>query len=266
MTSEKPDLYPEGVELRDFEDTDALRENIFKEVQAGFEGAFPKTYGNVILELKDVKYDDQNHISLKRQQDALMNDKFLHRRLRGTLVLKDKNTGQTLETKKNHTLVRVPWLTPRGTVIHNGNEYSLANQSRLEPGIYSRRKNNGDIEAHVNAQPGKGGRGFRIRLEPQTGQFKMDIGQSTSLHLFSFLRDMGYSEEKLRKSWGDQLFEKNAAKYDTRVLNKAFQHLSRGKPDIDVTLEEKLAAIRETLNNTRVRRDTLAQTLHRHYS
>jgi DNA-directed RNA polymerase beta subunit len=162
--------------------------------------------------------------------------------------------------------MRVPYLTQRSTVIHNGSEYSIINQARLDPGIYSRRKENGDIEAHVNAAMGKGaGRGFRVRFEPQTGQFKMDIGQS-SLHLYSLLKDIGYPEDKMKEAWGEALFNQNKEGYDARVLNKAFTKFTREVPDLEVQHTDKVNGIIQSLNNTKVRKDVVSKTLHKAFN
>jgi hypothetical protein len=44
------------------------------------------------------------------------------------------------------TLLKVPYLTGRGTFIRDGNEWGTINQTRLIPGAYSRYQNNGDLE------------------------------------------------------------------------------------------------------------------------
>jgi hypothetical protein len=40
--------------------------------------------------------------------------------------------------------------------------------------------------------------------------------------MYSLLHTIGVSDEKLRASWGDEIFEKNKAGYDSRTLEKAY--------------------------------------------
>ena len=77
---------------------------------------------------------------------ALHEDGFLARRLKGTVTLTDSKTGEVLDQKKSITLMKVPFLTGRGTFIRDGNEWGTINQTRLLPGAYSRYQNNGDLE------------------------------------------------------------------------------------------------------------------------
>ena len=78
---------------------------------------------------------------------------------------------------RNARLGTVPYLTDRGTFISRGNEYTMAHQMRLRPGAFTRVKDNGELETHVNVLPGKGV-SHRVFLDPKTGIFKIHIGQA----------------------------------------------------------------------------------------
>lgn len=112
-----------GIRLRDPEDTDTLRDNILEGVKEELAASFPRSYGGVRLELQDLHYDGPEKWNYDEQGRALMEDKFLARKLRGTLRLVDEATGDVLE-EGTHSLMRVPWMTPRGTFVHGGNEYT----------------------------------------------------------------------------------------------------------------------------------------------
>ena len=114
---------PTGVTLRDPDDSDSVRGDI----EGGISTAMQRyvhgfEYGGVRLELSDVKYADKERYSLAEQKEALMSDRLLSRRLRGTVKLIDVETNKPLDVKKNFTLARVPYLTQRGTFINNGSE------------------------------------------------------------------------------------------------------------------------------------------------
>ena len=117
---------------------------------------------------------------------------------------------------------------------------------------------NGILVSNCNAKRGSG-HSFRVRLEPESGLFKMDVGQS-SLRLYSLLKDIGVPDEQLEKSWGPDLLESNRQAYDSRVFDKAYARLVR-RPDPAATREQKAQAIKDALGATFVDRDTTRKTL-----
>jgi len=205
------DITPEGVSLSDPADFKKRRVEIFETAKNSFARKFPMSYGGFRLEVGDLRFEDPEHYSLKKQKEALLKNKYLSRRLRGTLNLFDEKDNKLLESKEL-TLMRVPYLTDRGTTIHNGNEYVTLTQARLLPGIYTRRRETGEIESHFNARRGTGN-AYRIRLEPESQLYKMDIGQA-SLRLYSLLHDIGVTDDQLKRSWGSDILAANKAGYD----------------------------------------------------
>ena len=138
---------PEGVDLWDPDDSDGLRGRIETNFQKSLDRYVNGTeFGGVRLQLKDMSYVDKEKFSLREQRDAKDKDRMLARRLRGTVELVDNVTNEVLDTRKNITLARVPYLTQRGTFINNGSEYAPISQSRLMPGAYARRRDNGEVE------------------------------------------------------------------------------------------------------------------------
>lgn len=251
------DVVPAGVKLRDPEDFATLRKDIFDGVLNEVKSAFPQTYGGVRMELDEVDYEDPDDFDLDTQKQALLYNKNLGRRIRGTVRLFDDKTGAKLDEKKL-TLMKVPYLTERGTFLNGGSEYSTINQMRLLPGIYARRKANGDLEAHANVARGTGS-AFRVRFEPASALYKMDIKQS-SMRLYSLLHDLGVPDEELKQAWGPEVFEINKQAYDPRVFDKAYGHLAK-KPDPNATREQKAAVIREALDSMRVNRRVAQKNL-----
>ena len=251
------DITPEGVKLRDFDDYDALREDTFSSVSKAFEKRFPQEYGKFRLELNNVHYPETKPYDLEQQKNALMKNQFLGKRLRGNFKLFDKDNGDLIE-EKEVTLMRVPYVTDRGTVIHNGNEYVTLNQARLSSGIYTRKKESGEIEAHVNAKRGTG-RSYKLRMEPKSSLYKLDIDQA-SLRLYSLLHDIGVSDDELELRWGPDVLEANRSKYDPRVLDKAYNKLVRDQ-NPDASKEEKASAVAEALKLTKLSRSSVERTL-----
>lgn len=244
---------PQGVTLYDWEDFDTSRNLIQNDVKDTLAKQFAlKEHNGVQLSITDLKYVDPEHYSISDQKKALHNDDFLARRLRGTVTLKDSNTGELLD-QKEMTLLKVPYLTGRGTFIRDGNEWGTINQTRLIPGAYSRYQNNGDLETQFNVRPGTGG-SFKVNLDPTTAIYKFKTA-GQEFHMYSLLHDIGISDERLRNSWGDEIFEKNKSGYDNRTLEKAYQKIV---PDWDRkanpgrTDEEKVQLIKNALNRAQM--------------
>lgn len=252
---------PDGVELYDMEDFDKHRELIFNDAKNTLIKQFPKEHNGVRMELENVDYVDPDSYTLKEQKQALLDDKFLARRLRGTVKLTDAKTGQMLDSK-TITLMRVPWLSERGTFIREGNEWGSIAQQRMLPGAYSRYQNNGDLETQFNVRPGTGG-AFRVNMNPETAQYKFNIGGS-DLHLYSLMKDLGVSDKTLEKHWGPEVLAMNAANYDARVFEKAYQKIVPEwvrKKEGYVTHDEKARLIKEALDRSQMSATVAKKTL-----
>lgn len=250
---------PEGVTLRDPEDFTSLRKNIYDRTLKEFSRVFPVSSGGMRLSVSDLAYKDPEDYSIDDELKAKLSDRFLSRRLEGTLNLEDEATGKVLENKRV-TLMRVPYLTRRGTYIHGGNEYTLKMQARLTPGAYARRRENGEVEMQTIVRPDSGVP-FRVALEPETGQFRLRV-KGSDLHLYSLLRDMGYEDKQLERAWGRDLLQRNAAKYDSRVFQKAVsKFVFKGRQKPDASREEQLEALREAFSQALVHRKVVERTL-----
>lgn len=215
------------------------------------------------MELDDLDYDDVEDVDVASQREALMKDEYLAKRLRGTVRLVDDISGDELG-RERRTLMQVPYLTERGTFINNGSEWGHIMQARLLAGAYSRRQDNGELETQLNVRHGTG-TPFRVRLEPETAQFRMKVGGS-NLHLYSLLKDLGVPDEDLSRRWGPELFARNAKKYDARVIGKAYKNLVSRKKQQELNLqpednEGKAAAIKQALQDSRLHADAVARTL-----
>lgn len=248
---------PSGVEMREWDDIPARRHSIYDSVLNSMASQFPQSYGGVRLEVEDLHYDGPESFTHAEQKKALLNNRYLHRKLKGKVRLVDEATGSPLD-ERPMTLMKVPVLTDRGTFIHNGSEYTTMAQARLLPGVFTRRKATGELESHFNIKRGTGN-SFRVHLEPDTGLFKMNIGQA-SLRLYPLLHDLGIPDERLEASWGPELLAKNKAKYDARVFDKAYMRLVR-RGDPNISREEKAKAILAAMSEAKVSRRVLERTL-----
>lgn len=255
---------PPSVKFRRFDDIDSQREAVYEQARQAFAEFKPLSNANYTLEVGEPDYDDGPFTPTKKQEkDAILKGASLHRPLYGTVRLVDNATGKAVDERRT-VLARVPHLNSRGLYIRKGVVWSLRNQSRLRPGIYTRHKRNGGTEAQFNVKPGTG-RGFRILLEPETGLFKVQVGQSTT-RLYSVLRSLGISGEDIKKAWGKELFDKNyraPSGRDAQDLAKLLKKLGSSKVSVDPELHAQ--ALKDALSRAQLDPDTTELTMGSRY-
>jgi len=246
-----------GPAMRDFADVPAMRRSIYDSVLNAARGIEPIQNTRHTLQLADVDWGDPEDIKKRDRKRAILRGETLGRRLRGTWRLVDNATGATLDERKT-TLATVPVLTDGGTFVLNGTEYTLANQMRLRPGVFTRRKHNGEVESHVNILPGKGV-SHRYTLDPERSTFKIGFGQA-QLPLLPVLRAMGATETQLREAWGDEVLGANLKGDDPRAVDKLVKRLVK-KWDGPDTPDNRRAALTKALTDMHLDPEVTKRTL-----
>ena len=248
---------PTEATLRAFDDAPGLRTNISEGVLAGLTEKFPVENDRYRLELGGLKFEQQK-FKLAEQKRAILEGRTLSSPVKGTWRLFDKETNQELD-KTSGIVLRIPHVNRQGTYIYNGNQYTVSNQARLRPGIYTRRRESGEIESHFNVKPGTG-IGFRVMMEPKTGIFKLNVGQA-NLKLLPVLRGMGLNDSDVRRAWGNELFEANAQKDDPSAFKKAAQRLvsARARESVGEGAESLALALAQAQLDPEVNKRTLGQ-------
>lgn len=257
-TSEIP-VQPETPPGRGFGDTAATRAAIYQSVLNAAKGFEPVSNDRYKLQLAEVDYDGPESYSIRDQKKAILRGESLGRKLRGTWQLTDP-LGNVVDQRKT-TLANVPYLTDRGTFIMGGNEYTLSHQMRLRSGVFTRQKENDELESHVNAIPGKGAT-HRIYMDPATGVFKFNLGQA-NIPLISVLRSLGVKDGQIREAWGNDLFAANSNKEGKGDIDKLYQRLVRNGAAGD--LPAKMAEIKAALESTQLDPEVTKRTLGQPY-
>lgn len=247
---------PAGVKLRAFTDATATRTAIMDNVLEAVKNRFPIEDDDVKLELRDVKYEGPTSYSLQQQKDAILGNRRLGCSIAGTWRLIDKKTGQVLDERRDG-VIRVPYYTDRGTIINNGSEYTVISQARLSPGVYVRRKQNGELESQFNVANGLG---FRIGLDRATGALNMSVGQG-HVPLYPVLRAMGVSDDDIRKSWGNEITSVNVGRMDPHALDKVYARLAGRKADMNLSNTDKAKFVTEALAGSGLDPDVVVRTL-----
>lgn len=212
---------------RKFFDPDKLREWVKADAKEAFQKKLNKLETpDYKLHVKDVDFHDgDKRFSFKEQKDAILERRDLALPLRGTFQLEHKPTGKIIAEKKT-IIAQVPYITERNTAILNGSEYIIINQQRLKPGVYTRIKETGEAEAHVNVKPGTG-LGGKIIFHPEKALFIYVVG-TTQIKLYGLLHDLGVSDESMKEAWGNEIFLKNKMQYGgdevDKFYNKVFKY------------------------------------------
>jgi DNA-directed RNA polymerase beta subunit len=203
-----------------------------------------------IVEIRD--FDDASKVySPSQQKQALLEGKTLVEPLRGTVVLKDRKTGKILD-KKKQTLAQIPYFTERHTFVMKGTDYNVSNQVRIKPGVYTRRRANGQLESAFNLARG---RNFRLSMDPQRGVFFMEYG-TTKIPLYGALHAMGVRDTEFTKYWGKSVLDLNRkfsagkeAKYVKVLYGKLIPAFAQS---LNPSHDEMLKAVRDSYAQTKM--------------
>ena len=247
---------PDG--LREFDDTKATRKLIYDNVLEAVQKRFPVEDDNYKLELIGAKYAGPMEFSLKQQKNALLHNRNLRTPIVGKWRLTDKKTGRVLDERED-TVMQVPYYTDRGTIINNGSEYTVVSQSRLRPGVYSRRKSNGGLEAQFNIDP-RTGHSFRFGFNQNTGVFTLSTGQA-NIPLYPVLKACGVTDDQMIKHWGADVTAANAAKSDPQAIRKVYERMAGYRADPNLTDADRSSYIRDNLSKYGVDPEVVERTM-----
>lgn len=234
------------------------RERIHQRAIEGVETVFP-------LKVRDHSVEVQNaHVvskqfSSREQKDAVLHGRTLQEPLRADLVLRDAG-GKIVETKKDVTLAQIPYFTPRHTFIVDGNEYTVANQRRVRPGVYTRVRGNEELEAAFNLARGEN---FRIEMNPEKGHLYVQYG-SSRIPLYPMLRGLGVTDSQIKKQWGEGVVDINKAAFQKQQdssIKKLYERLIPPYRQTATTPETMAREIEEAYRNTTMDAEVTQRTL-----
>jgi DNA-directed RNA polymerase beta subunit len=252
-------IVPKGIKLRGFDNPSELRQEILDRVLTSYQNKFPIENDKVRIEASNLRYDLKKPYTLADEKKAILTGGKLSAPLMGKISLLDKKTGEPLDEFEG-VLSRVPWMTHRGTFINGGSEYSLvAGQQRLKPGIYARRKENGELESHVNTVAGTGA-GMRIFMEPETGVYRVMIGKSR-IKLYPVLKGMGVQDDEIMKYWGPEILDINKDQDDNKSFSKFYDKLMGRKAKLDADEKTKVTDLLGELKKSEIDPEVGSRTL-----
>ena len=227
----------------------------------GLSAQFPVEGKHYRLEATDFRAERKN-FTHDDEKKAILESRSLTYPIRANLRLIDKATGQVVDELKDYALMDSFHLTNKHTMLYKGNNYAIANQLQLRPGVYTRSRETGELESHFNTGTG---RSFSITLEPQTQIFYLEVGSSRIpaaplLHSVFHVDANTVSDYIPAETWLINL--KNVAgKEDRYVADLYHRMVSTAKqiPGADAkTMAEQL---RESIQNSQLNVHTTSATL-----
>jgi DNA-directed RNA polymerase subunit beta len=240
-------------------DAETLRGKIHEKVTGALHAVFPLDLKGRTLEVTDVRVHGRDYSS-EEQKRALLSGSSLQTAVKGTLVLKGAD-GKVIDTAKDYTLVHIPYLTDRHTVIADGNEYQFANQLRRKPGVYTERAENGELRTTFNLGRGKN---FDLGFNEKKGTFHLQYGAS-NIPLYPVLRGLGVTHDAIAHHLGEGVAKANQAEHGHQIesaINKLYtklEHPALVNPKLEHTA--KAQVVQKRYDMTTLDRDVTAHTL-----
>lgn len=246
-------------------DPGQIREHIHRKIIEAVKNKFPIETANYIAEVSNLEFKEKDMVH-NLQRNLLMRKGNLYHSLFGTITIKDKKTNNILISVPNVSILNLPLYTNRYTMIIDGNEYTIVNQMRTKPGVYTRKRGNDEIESSFNLAKGAN---FKLVMDPTTGIFKINILNST-LIATAVLKILGAQPQDIIKAIGEELYIKNNAittqAQIERARNTLYEKFGNSELGATATAEEKDSAIKMYFNNTEIDPETTQLTLGNAYT
>lgn len=231
-------------------------EELKGQVLKGIESHFPVEGRTQKLELKSLEVDDSalHADDIREQHDAKVKGKTWAAPVHATFEMTNAQTGKV--TEKRMKVAEIPFATKRYGYIVNGQEYQVDNQWQLKPGVYTRRRQSGELETRFNV-PNK--KSFDVTFDPKTKVFNMDRGSSKAIPVYPLMKTMGVDDDTLERQWGKEVLEANkAVKGNKNALQRFFK---ADKKKSASTPEEAENYLIDTLTQSELRPDATKHTI-----
>lgn len=222
------------------------REQIREKVVESLKSSFPFVGSRYTLDVQDVRVHPAD-IGPEEYKKALLTARTISEPVRGTLLLKDTQSGKVISKAPNFNLMQLPYFTDHHTFVLGGNQYNVSNQLRMKPGVYTRKRRNETLEASFNLAKGSN---FRVSMDPEGGLFNMEYG-STHIPLYPVLNKLGVPDAEISRHWNPDLVRVNreaTAGKEDKVIGKLYNVVSQDPTASDPN--EQIEQIRKEYDRT----------------
>lgn len=224
------------------------RENVRDKAVESLRSVFPFVGKKYTVDVDNVRVRPMDY-GPEDYKRAIMTGRTLSEPVKGTLILRDSNSGKTLQRIPDFNLIQLPYYTAHHTFILDGNPVTVNNQLRMKPGVYARKKRNEELEAQFNISKGVP---FRMTMDPESGHFHLEY-QSTRIPLYSVLNKLGVPDQTIARYWNPGLTQANRTAFGEKVnqhFNKFYEKAVR--PFERVEGVSQTQAVTNVLKNTKL--------------
>lgn len=237
-----------------------INDDVDKALVESLTKSFPIENKNYVLQVSNV-VAHRKEFDHADEKEAILKSKSLTYPIKGDLSLISKVTGKVVDHIPDFPLLDSFHLTNKHTLVYKGNNYAIANQLQLLPGVYTRtRENTGELESHFNT--GKGA-SFRIVLDPKSKVFFLEVG-STHTPIGPLLTHVfGISQAEASKYIPEDIWEANiayTAGKDEKIIKSLYNRMVYTKEPA-ATLDAMSAGLRASLEASTLNADTTKATL-----
>ena len=248
---------------RIFSSPQEINDKVDKVLVQGLKTQFPVEGKTFRLEIDNVR-PERKLYTHDDEKKAILQSKSLTYPIKATLKLVRKDTGEVVDQAQDFTLMDGFHMTGKHTLLYKGNNYNVANQLQLLPGVYTRIDNVGGLETHFNTGSG---RSFKVELEPQSGMFTITPdGTSSKIPIVPLLTKVfGVGKLVAAKYIPAQVWDDNVAatagKEDRYVSDLYKKMVSTAKQDPKAGIEQMATQLRESLAASKLSAKTTKATL-----
>lgn len=235
----------------------------------GITSTFPIEDKNYRIEVKDA-YVDKKYFDHEDEKDAILRGKSLTYPVKGTVMMYDKATGELVDTVKNFNLADTYALTGKHTTIYRGNNYNVSNLIVLKPGVYTRSRDNDELESSFNTGAGSN---FSIVLDPQSYVFNVRAGsaKSAGVPLFPIMEKVfGIGAPSFATFLAPEMLKANvdaARGNEIKAISNLYSKMvNKRAQDKSLSTEDKAKALKEALEASTLDVNTTETTLGKRFT
>jgi DNA-directed RNA polymerase subunit beta len=240
-------------------DASSKRQQIRTKALLGINNLFPIEANNYSINVSNLEVSTKEY-SINDIKHAILKGNSLTEPVHGTIILRNKQ-GKTVDKVSKFKLMSLPYFTDQHTFVIDGNSYSVGNQLRTKPGIYTRVRANQVLESSFNLAKGAN---FRISMDPETSKFTMEVG-TTKVALWPVLSALGVKSADVIRSWGEEIAGANmgmtSVKRDQNISKLYTILVPKRLQSAEHTTSEKTIALINYFSGTQVDTETTKKTL-----
>lgn len=239
---------------RIFSDPSSINRRADESLIKGLSAHFPVENKHYRLDISNVRAEPKE-FDQRDEKEAILQSKSLTYPIRGDLTLTHKASGKVVDKEENFPLMDSFHITGKHTLLYKGNNYIVANQLQLNPGVYTRSTDTGELESHFNTEKG---RSFSLLLDPEHELITLSPDSSSSkIPIAPILRKIfNVSDAEVLKFIPKEIWERNVQAsmgQELKAMKTLYSNVvSKYKQNKEASLEEMTAALNEAFTNSTV--------------